>query len=433
MIPASRLPDDGVAEVFRTALRTGGVVGDDDTAILFHDLTHVASRVASLQAAFPATTLHAIAVKANPLLKILEQLVALDVGLEVASLPELALAERAGAPARRIVFDSPAKTLPELRRALDFGCHVNADSLDELARIARLFDEGIATTSTFGVRVNPQIGTGSIASTSVAGQYSKFGVALDEQRAAIIHRFVECDWLEGLHLHIGSQGCPMEMLLQGIERVLDLADDIDAALVANGQRKRVRFFDIGGGLPVSYHPDVEPPSIRSYAEAIGKRFGDLVSGRFELMTEFGRYVHANSGWVASRVEYVKKNEGRNTAIIHVGADLLLRKCYRPSDWHHEIMVLDSAGNRKTGADATPWTIAGPLCFAGDMIAQDIALPIVEEGDWIVVRDTGAYTLSMWSRYNSRQVPKVIGYVNDGERFEVLRERETVEQVLSFWA
>ena len=75
------------------------------------------------------------------------------------------------------------------------------------------------------------------------------------------------------------------------------------------------------------------------------------------MTEFGRYVHANSGWVASRVEYVKKNEGRNTAIIHVGADLLLRKCYRPSDWHHEIMVLDSTGNRKTGADATPWTIA----------------------------------------------------------------------------
>lgn len=430
----SRIPDDTVAEVFRAALQRGAaLVGDCDTSVIFYDLSHISSRIAALQESFPATTLHAIAVKANPLLKILEQLAALDVGLEVASLPELHLAERAGVRAERIVFDSPAKTVPELRRALELGCHVNADSLDELDRIARLIDsEGVATTSTIGIRVNPQIGAGSIASTSVAGTYSKFGVALDE-RDAILDRFVRHSWLAGLHLHIGSQGCPMTMLLQGIERVLELANDVDAALESNGQQKRVRIFDIGGGLPVSYHPEVVPVTIQSYAKEIERRFPDLFSGRFQLMTEFGRYVHANSGWVVSRVEYVKKNRNRNTAIIHVGADLFLRKCYRPSDWHHEVMVLDAHGNRKVGTDGMPWTIAGPLCFAGDLIAEGIELPAVEEGDHIVIRDTGAYTLSMWSRYNSRQIPKVIGYMRDGEHFEVLRDRESVEQAVSFWA
>ena len=151
-----------------------------------------------------------------------------------------------------------------------------------------------------------------------------------------------------------------------------------------------------------------------------------------MITEFGRYVHANSGWVASRVEYVKSGQAGKTLIVHVGADLLLRKCYSPADWHHEIMVVDSRGNPKAGIDDSPYTVAGPLCFAGDILARGIRLPVVNEGDYVLIRDTGAYTLSMWSRYNSRQVPKVVGYTQDGERFELLRERETVEQAASFW-
>jgi len=120
-------------------------------------------------------------------------------------------------------------------------------------------------------------------------------------------------------------------------------------------------------------------------------------------------------------------------MIHVGADLFLRKCYRPDDWHHEIIVLDSHGNIKTGIDKNKYMIAGPLCFAGDVIATEIILPPVEQGDYIIIQDTGAYTLSMWSRYNSRQIPKVIGYFNEGKTFEILRERESLDTLLAFWS
>ncbi len=429
----ARIPDSSVAKVFSAALKGGALVDEGDTSIIFYDITHMRARVDALKAAFPPATLHATAIKANPLLKIMRQLAALDLGFEAASLPELVLAERTGAAANRIVFDSPAKTVSELRRALELGCHINADSLAELDRIATLIEgEGVETASTIGVRVNPQVGDGRIASTSVAGLSSKFGVALAEQGAALVDRFARHAWLEGLHLHIGSQGCSMPLLLGGIERVLELANTIDATLAAKGERRRVRIFDIGGGLPVAYHPDATPDSMQSYAEAIGRRFGDLFSGRFRLITEFGRYVHANSGWVASRVEYVKEGQAGKTLIVHVGADLLLRKCYSPADWHHEIMVVDSRGNPKAGIDDSPYTVAGPPCFAGDILARGIRLPVVNEGDYVLIRDTGAYTLSMWSRYNSRQVPKVVGYTDEGEQFELLRERETVEQAANFW-
>jgi diaminopimelate decarboxylase len=46
-------------------------------------------------------------------------------------------------------------------------------------------------------------------------------------------------------------------------------------------------------------------------------------------------------------------------------------------------------------------VAGPLCFAGDKIATQISLPSLTEGDVLVVHDTGANTLSTFSRHCSR--------------------------------
>lgn len=429
----SRLPNEQIAGAFRRALECGVFAPATDTAALFYDLSHISDQVSAVLTSFPPTALHTVAVKANPLRKVLEHIAHLGTGLEVASLPELLLAERSGFPGSRIVFDSPAKTETELRRALEFGCHINADSLYELDRIARLLDEErVQSTSTIGVRVNPQVGTGSIAATSVAGQYSKFGVALSENRDELLDRFMRHEWLNGLHLHIGSQGCSLAMLLEGIGRVLDLANDADALLDKRGTGRKIRTFDIGGGLPVSYHADSKSVTVQDYASEIHRRYSDLFSERFRLITEFGRYIHANSGWVATRVEYVKQHRDRKTAVVHVGADMFLRKCYRPNDWHHEIVVLDSAGRIKDGVDGDPYVIAGPLCFAGDMLADGIALPVVKEGDVMIIRDSGAYTLSMWSRYNSRQTPKVIGYEHDGQRFRILKEQETIDEVLRFW-
>jgi diaminopimelate decarboxylase len=117
----------------------------------------------------------------------------------------------------------------------------------------------------------------------------------------------------------------------------------------------------------------------------------------------------------------------------VGADLFLRKCYNPADWHHHITVTDKHGNIKTGIDPVKYTVAGPLCFAGDVLATDLELPVVEEGDFLILHDAGAYTLSMWSRYNSRQMPVVIGYHETGNDFEILRRRETPDDLLEFWS
>ena len=430
----NRLNEDYIAEVFRQALNKKEILSEEDTALIFFDLSHIRDRLSELTNLFPSNTLHAIAVKANPLVKILEKVAKAGAGFEAASLPEVHLAMQTGVDSKRIVFDSPVRTKNEIRLALELSCHINADSLLEVDRISELIAEkGNSPLGTIGLRINPQIGQGTISSTSVAGNYSKFGAPIEENRDCLIDTYKKHDWLTGVHVHIGSQGCSIDMLLDGMEIILNFVTQVNNEIEQSGTGTKITTIDIGGGLPVSYHRDREPASLSQYVQALRNNFGEIFTEEYKLITEFGRYIHANAGWVASRVEYVKSEPSLNTAMIHVGADLFLRKCYRPEDWHHEVFVLDKNGNRKLGNDKNPYVIAGPLCFAGDVIAENISLPCVEEGDYIIVQDTGAYTLSMWSRYNSRQIPKVVGYDRETKQFEPIRARESTEDLIEFWS
>jgi len=418
---------ESIGNALRSAL-SNGLIREEDTLVMFHDLSFLKERIHHLNSVFPAHTLHAVAMKANPLIRILEFIRPLGAGAEVASLAELKMALKAGYPAEKIVFDSPVKTWQDLEFALAAGVHINIDSLAELERVAALKETNVSG-STIGIRINPQVGVGTIAESSVAGEYSKFGVPVKTRRKELGDAFLSYPWLTGVHLHVGSQGCSMELLLSGIGVLYHFVSEINKKRKVTG-RQPISIFDIGGGLPVSYKKSMVPVSMEDYAQAIENQYPALFTSHFSLLTEFGRWVHVNAGWAVSRVEYVKRDSGINTAMIHAGADLFLRECLNPKSWQHEYSVFDKTGNLKSGKDVNPYNLAGPLCFSGDILARNVALPVIEEGDYLVIHDTGGYTFSMWSRYNSRQTPRIIGYA--GEGFEILKERESFEELERFW-
>ncbi|MBI3924501.1 MAG: diaminopimelate decarboxylase [Armatimonadetes bacterium] len=406
-----RIEPAEAAAVLRRAWGRSLLLRNQPSAI-FHDLGLLRRRIEELTRCFPGDALHSAAIKANPVVEILRTCVAFGMGLEAASLEEVELARAAGCPPSRIVFDSPAKTLEELEEALRLGVILNADNRTELERIDRL-PRG---DSWIGLRINPLVGAGSIPSTSVAGSGSKFGVPLDPAVRLLFERY---PWLVGVHLHVGSQGCGTDLLVEGVRRAYNLARDVPG----------LRFLDIGGGLPAAYSaPSEGKADIGAYAEALRAGMPELFSGgaRPRLITEFGRALQANCGWAVSRVEYVKDN----TAIVHLGADFLVRPVYQPQYWQHEMAVFGPDGQPRTG-EPEPWSIGGPLCFQGDFIAREILLPRLEPGDWLLIRDTGAYTLALWSRFCSRGIPPVLGY--QGEDVRVLRQGERPSDVVAFWS
>ncbi len=417
-----RISLDEASALVRSAMDSG-LLGD--RSAIFHDLRLLRRRLAALDDAFPPSCLHTIAIKANPVVEILREVVQVGAGLEAASIEEVAVALAAGCPAGRIVFDSPAKTAAEINFALDLGVYLNADNFEELERVAAAPGR-YGSASLVGLRVNTMVGSGAIEHTSVSAADSKFGVPLQTDREAIVEAFRKHRWLTGLHVHVGSQGCPLELLVEAAARIDELREEIDRRA-----ERRVSHVDIGGGLATSYHTGEQAPTPRDYRQRLEQRAPGLFAGDVRLITEFGRAVQANCGIAASRVEYVKPEQ--QLAYIHLGADFLLRTVYRPDDWPHEFFVLDRHGLPKSG-HPQPITLAGPLCFAGDVVAREIALPPVEVGDWIVIRDVGAYTLSMWSRHCSRSIPSVIGYETPNRNsLRVLRNAETADDVAHFWS
>lgn len=404
---APTAPRSPVSDVARV-LAMGGLP-DDARAAIFHDLDRLEGRLADLHAAFPPHTLHAVAVKANPLVSLLRVVVGSGAGLEAASWEEVALALAAGCPPDRIVFDSPAKTDAELRDALALGVWLNADHAEELARLEQLGAPGEAR---IGLRVNPQIGDGAIAFTSTVGKASKFGVPLAEA-PALLRRF---PFVTGLHVHTGSQGCGLDLLGAAAHATAEVAEELGLA-----------WLDVGGGLPVRYtDADPEPPSFADWADALR---GIAGFGSRRLVTELGRSLHAGTGWALSRIEAVKEVDGVPTLVVHLGADMLMRRVYRPDDWDHEFVVLAPDGTPKQGA--IPSNIAGPLCFAGDLLARRRPLAPARRGDLLLVRDVGAYTLAMWSRHCSRGLPPTLGYRADS--VTELHPGERPEDVVAFWS
>ncbi|MFJ1675865.1 diaminopimelate decarboxylase [Streptomyces sp. NPDC088251] len=407
-----------------------GLLGPHAPVVGLLDVDGVLTAVDALNEAFegPAPVRHTFAAKACGLVPVLRLLADAGMGCEVASPGELEQALAAGFPYDRLVFDSPAKTVEELEFALAHGIAINLDNFQEMARVDRLL-AGRPAAGPIGLRVNPQVGAGAIGAMSTATATSKFGVALRDPGAvdAVTDAFARRPWLNRLHAHVGSQGCPLPLIAQGIRVAYELAERINAQL----GHDRITGIDIGGGLPVNFDGEDDRPTYADYVAELRRGVPGLFDGRYTLITEFGRSLLAKSGTVGTVVEYTKSAGGRRIAVTHAGAQVATRTVFMPDSWPLRVGVFDAAGRPKQGPTEIV-DIAGPCCFAGDLTATGRELPAVEPGDVVALHDTGAYYFSSHFSYNSLPRPAVYGYRTgvDGQvRFALVREAQSVREVV----
>lgn len=421
-------------EAVRAAVEQG-LLGPGTPIVGLLDVTGIRESAAALRAAFDAVVapgtpvLHAFAVKATPLVPVLRLLREEGIGAEVASPGELALARAAGLGPEVTVLDSPAKTPAELREALVLGIAVNADNPQELERIDALMGSA-ASRSPLGIRVNPQVGGGSIEATSTATATSKFGVALRDEGARewVVQAYRDRPWLTRLHAHTGSQGIPLSLMVQGVTQAYALAEEINGRI----GRRQIDTLDIGGGLPVNFASDATTPTYAQYARLLSEAVPGLFDGRYGLVTEFGRSLLAKHGTIVARVEYAKSAGGRPVAVTHAGVQVATRTVYAPGSWPLRIAAYDGKGRPKAGPDVVQ-DVAGPACFSGDLLAEGSALPLLEQGDFAAALDTGAYYFAHHYAYNSLARPGVHGFAPDAGgniAFATVREAQSLDEIVA---
>ena len=356
-------------------------------------------------------TLVCYSVKANGNLAILDLLARLGSGFDIVSGGELERVLVAGGDPGKVVFSGVGKRADEIRRALEAGIRCfNVESEAELLRINGIAGD-MSARAPVSIRVNPDIDPDTHPYIATGLKENKFGV--DAGQALDLYRLaagLDNIAATGIDCHIGSQITSIGPYIDAVNKLLSLLERLEQTGIT------LSHIDIGGGLGINYG-DEQAPDIAGFAGTVS----DLVPERYGIVLEPGRSIVGNAGVLLTRVEYLKSNNTRRFAVVDASMNDLLRpSLYRA---RHDIIPVSQRGD---GA-AVDYDVVGPVCETGDFLGLQRRLSLAQD-DLLAVLSCGAYGFSMSSNYNSR--PRAVELLVDGEHEHVIRERETVEQLMA---
>ena len=357
------------------------------------------------------------AAKANGNLAIFRTLASMGAGSDVFSAGEVALALAAGMRPELLLFNGSSKSPADLALAVEKGIRVSVDSPDELRQLDRAAGAAGRTVD-IAFRVNPAIDVPTHPKIATGLATSKFGIPaeeiLDAYREALAAEHVNP---VGVHCHIGSQILAVEPFAREVDVLIDLAADLLDIGVD------LSFIDIGGGLGIPYRRETDrAPTPEEYAGAVMPVFLEGIRDlgiEPELWVEPGRWLVADSTVLLSRVNSVKTAH-KTFANVDAGFNLLIRPTMYDS--YHEVV----AANRADAPAVREYSIAGPICETGDVLAKDRMLPELAAGDIVAMLDAGAYGFAMSSQYNSR--PRCAEVLLAGEKAALMRRAETIDDL-----
>ena len=351
------------------------------------------------------------AVKANSNLAVLNVLAKLSSGFDIVSGGELERVLAAGGDAGKVLFSGVGKTADEMRRALEVGIRCfNVESEAELELLNQVAGE-MGVKAPVSIRVNPDVDARTHPYISTGLKENKFGIDI-ALAPAVYERAAKMEHIriEGVDCHIGSQLTEIRPFVDALERVLHLVDTLAEKGI------QLHHLDLGGGLGIQYDNET-PPLPQEYASALSEK---LANRDLQIMIEPGRAIAGNAGILVTRVQYLKNNDDKHFAIVDAAMNDLMRPSLYGA-WQAIVPVTIKEGK------AVNYDIVGPVCETGDFLGKDRAL-VLEAGDLLAVRSSGAYGFTMSSNYNSR--PRAVEIMVDGDKVHVVRERETIQSLFA---
>ncbi len=341
-----------------------------------------------------------------------------NMGIDVVSKGEIFTAKKAGFPMENACFHGNAKTDDDILFAMQNGVgQFVVDNGDELERVNELAGES-GIKQDILLRLTPGIDPHTFAAVNTGKVDSKFGTAIETGQAKELVKYaltLKNINLLGFHCHIGSQIFECDPFIDGAAVMLDFVADIKATL---GYEAKV--LDLGGGFGVRYidkHPEIDiDESIKTVAEFVKKRCGELGINQPEIYMEPGRSIVADAGMTLYTVQTIKHITGFKSYVA-IDGGMTDNPRYALYQAPYTVML----ANKAAMAQTEKYTVAGRCCESGDLIQEDIMLPPATRGDILAVLTTGAYNYSMASNYNRVARPPIIMLSDGNDRVVVRRE------------
>jgi diaminopimelate decarboxylase len=357
------------------------------TPLFVYDRQRFAENARRLQAALNRMDRPSIvrfALKANPLPEVLSVFRGLgppgspdSIGIDACSPGEVERAIESGWRADEISYTGTNVSDRDFDVILGHGVHVNLDAISQIERYGRR-----APGTAVGIRIDPGAGAGYNEHLHYAGDRpTKFGIELERLDDAIAAAVRHDLTIDTVHFHAGSGW--LADGLAGFERALIRAVEAVGVLRASGHP--IREVNVGGGLGAPARQDERAVELDAYAAVLGRRLGPL---DVTIACEPGDYLTKDAAILLGEVVTVE----RRGDVTFVGLDIgwNVNCSYFIYRFAQEFVVCRAAGAARTETV----TVAGHINEAGDVFAEDYAIPPVEEGDMIATLNAGGYLQAM---------------------------------------
>jgi diaminopimelate decarboxylase len=360
------------------------------------------------------------AVKANSNLSILKILDLEGSNFDCTSQGEIYSCLQAGIASDKIIYTGNMFTDEDFKFAIENKVIINIDSLSQLDRVNKIYENLKEDKNIISFRYNPEFGAGHHVHDITAGKDIKFGI-LDNQIFDAYQKAKDLGFHQfGIHIHIGSGITNVMNYQKAIDKYLSIIEEISKKVGVEFE-----FVDFGGGFGIPYHPDEEPFNFDLYTELVLIPFVNLIEngniGDPTVKIEPGRFITAESTILATEINTIKDNGYKKFVGIDAGFNTLIRPILYDS-YHHILPCF-----KPEKANLMKYDIAGPICESGDILGKNREITELSEGQFLAILDTGAYGYTMSSCYNSRPRSSEI-LLSNGKSY-IIREAETYEDLI----
>ena len=348
--------------------------------------------------------------KSNSNLEILKEIKRNGLGADVVSKGELMIALKAGISSKKIVFSGVGKTRSELIYAIEknillINCESKSEIL-EIERIAKLKKKKVD----IGIRLNPNTDAKTLKQISTGKKENKFGI--NEKTFIEVSKYIKESKflnLKCLSVHIGSQILdhkPYQKMINVLDKLIKKMDF------------SFEYIDLGGGMGIDYKKDNKKFDFKKYNQII-KKF--LVNHKSKIIFEPGRSIVGNTAILVSKILYIKENSKKDFIIL----DAAMNDFMRPALYgaKHKIIPLKKI-NKITNKT---YDFVGPICETTDKFLSTTKFQKLNEKDYIIICDVGAYGTSLSSNYNIR--PKPAEILIKGSRINVIKKRQKLKDLI----
>ncbi|MCE2963100.1 MAG: diaminopimelate decarboxylase [Chitinophagales bacterium] len=379
------------------------------TPLYVYDKKKIEERYGKLTSAFEGKDVRFFyACKALGNINILKAIKNMGCGLDTVSINEVLLGIKVGFEPKNIIYTPNCVAFDEIKEAVDLGVHINIDNISILEQFGNYYQGNYPVI----IRFNPHIMAGGNYNISTGHIDSKFGISIHQLRHVLrVVKTLNIN-VEGVHMHTGSEIKDMQVFLQGLEVLLDIAREFP----------NLKILDLGSGFKVPYKEDEKETDVQKLRDIISgpiEEFQKERNCKVEVWFEPGKYLVSESGTFLVKTNVIKPTP----ATVFVGVDSGFNHLIRPmlyGSYHRIDNISNPSGTERI------YTIVGNLCET-DTFAWDRMLTEVNEGDILAFHNAGAYCYEMSMNYNARFKPAEV--LVSGEKHALIRKRENMDDLL----